>query len=75
MTKMNQIRNVLDRLHARLKARAALSHMSLSDYLLAQLKETMERPTWSEVRDRLPRYGDVLSPAPADVIRAARDSR
>ena len=58
-----------------LKARAALAHLSLSDYLLAQLRESLDRPTYAEVRERLPRYGDTLTPSPADVIRSERDGR
>jgi len=53
MSKMIQLRNVPDALHHRLKARAALAGMSLSDYLLAEINEIAERPTLSELRDRL----------------------
>jgi antitoxin FitA len=53
MSKMIQLRNVPEALHHRLKARAALAGMSLSDYLLAEIKEIAERPTLSELRDRL----------------------
>jgi plasmid stability protein len=42
---MIQIRNVPDALHRRLKSRAALASMSLSDYLLAEIREVAERPT------------------------------
>ena len=50
---MVQIRNVPDALHRRLKARAALEGKSLSDYLLAEIAESAERPTVSELRARL----------------------
>ena len=53
MSKMIQLRNVPDVLHRTLKARAALAGMSLSDYLLAEIKEIAERPTLDELRDRL----------------------
>jgi len=53
MTKMIQLRNVPDALHRSLKARAALAGMSLSDYLLAEIREIAERPTLAELRDRL----------------------
>ncbi len=53
MSKMIQLRNVPDALHRGLKARAALAGMSLSDYLLAEIKEIAERPTLAELRDRL----------------------
>ncbi len=53
MSKMIQVRNVPDALHRGLKARAAMAGMSLSDYLLAELKEIAERPTLLEFRERL----------------------
>ena len=53
MSKMIQVRNVPDALHRSLKARAAMAGMSLSDYLLAELKELAERPTLAELRERL----------------------
>jgi antitoxin FitA len=53
MSKMIQVRNVPDTLHRSLKARAAMAGMSLSDYLLAELKEIADRPTLAELRERL----------------------
>jgi antitoxin FitA len=53
MSKMIQLRNVSDALHRTLKARAALAGMSLSDYLLAEIKELAEKPTLAEMRQRL----------------------
>lgn len=53
MSKMIQLRNVPDALHRSLKARAALAGMSLSDYLLAEIKEIAERPTLAELREPL----------------------
>jgi antitoxin FitA len=53
MERMIQIRNVPDALHRGLKARAAMAGMSLSDYLLRELREIAERPTLSEFRERL----------------------
>ena len=50
---MIQVRNVPDTLHRVLKARAAMSGMSLSDYLLSEMREIAERPTWTELRERL----------------------
>ena len=49
MSKMIQIRNVPDALHRRLEARAALAGMSLSDYLLAEIKELAAHPTLTEL--------------------------
>jgi antitoxin FitA len=53
MPKMIQLRNVPDDLHHRLKARAALAGMTLSDYLIAEVSRAAERPTPLEMRDRL----------------------
>ena len=43
MPSMIQIRNVPDDLHRRLKSRAALEGMSLSDYLLGDLTNLAEQ--------------------------------
>jgi plasmid stability protein len=76
MSTMIQIRNVPDSLHRRLKSRAALAGMSLSDYLLQQIREVAERPTIEELRARLARRSTVtLSVDTADAVRAERDSR
>ena len=53
MQKMIQVRNVPDGIHRNLKARAAMAGMSLSDYLLGELREIAERPTLAEFRERL----------------------
>lgn len=53
MHKMIQIRNVPEELHRILKSRAAMSGMSLSDYLLAELRHVAERPTRTELLARL----------------------
>src|SRR5580658_9943129 len=53
MARMIQVRNVPDALHRSLKARAAMAGMSLSDYLLGELREIAERPTLAEFRERL----------------------
>ena len=57
MKKMIQVRNVPENLHRSLKARAATAGMSLSDYLLAELREIAERPTLAEFRERLHTHG------------------
>lgn len=71
---MVQIRNVPDALHRRLKSRAALAGMSLSDYLLSEIRLVAERPTLEELRARLHgRTETALSTPPAEVVRAERD--
>ena len=74
MSTMIQIRNVPDALHRRLKSRAALAGMSLSDYLLSEIRQVAERPTLDELRARLEqRPGMTLSVDPAEAVRAERD--
>ena len=53
MARMIQVRNVPDVLHRTLKVRAAMTGRSLSDYLLAELREIAERPALAEFRERL----------------------
>jgi plasmid stability protein len=74
MPAMIQIRNVPDALHRRLKSRAALAGMSLSDYLLSELRQVAERPTLEELRARLRGRAETApSVAPAEAVRAERD--
>ena len=75
-TTMIQIRNVPDDFHRRLKSRAALEGMSMSDYILREVGKALEVPTRQEVLDRLrARPVRRLKPSPTEVIRAERDSR
>jgi antitoxin FitA len=73
---MVQIRNVPEELHRELKARAALAGMSVSDYLLQELRRSLERPTREELLRRLGKRAPARPrPAPADAVRAERDRR
>jgi antitoxin FitA len=72
MGTMIQIRNVPDALHRRLKSRAALAGMSLSDYLLGEIRQVADRPTLDELRARLHgRTETTPSVAPADAVHLA----
>ena len=76
MSKMIQIRNVPDDLHRKLKVRAAMAGMSLSDYLLKEIRQVAEHLTMEEWLARV----DRLSPtnpdiSPAHMVREERDSR
>jgi len=74
MSKMIQIRNVPEWLHRKLKARAATEGMSLSDYLIRELKRDAERPSIAEFRERLAKLTPVEpSVSPAQMIRELRD--
>ncbi len=76
MSKMIQLRNVPDSLHRGLKARAAMAGMSLSDYLLMEIKEIAERPTLEELRERLHERKPVSARIDsARLLREKRDAR
>jgi len=76
MSRMIQVRNVPDSLHRILKVRAAQAGMSLSDYLLAELRKIAERPTMDELRKRLQQREPVTLPiSAAQAVREERDSR
>ncbi len=76
MSVMVQIRNVPNELHRRLKARAALAGMTLSEYLLQEMRRVAERPSIEELRQRLQGRAAVTpSVPPARAVRIERDSR
>lgn len=76
MSKMIQLRNVPDVLHRRLKARAALEGMSLSEYLIGEARRAAERPSVSELRERLAQRTPVTpSVSPAKAVRQQREAR
>ena len=73
---MIQIRHVPDDIHRTLKSRAAKAGMSLSDYLLAELRHIAERPTMEEMRERLQRLSATdPDPSPTELLRQERDAR
>jgi plasmid stability protein len=76
MPSMVQVRNVPTELHRRLKARAAMEGLSMSDYILRELRKALDRPTREEVLERLRSAPPGrLRPSAADVIRHERNSR
>jgi len=73
---MIQLRHVPEALHRQLKARAALSGLPLSDYLIREVRKIAERPTLEEMQDRLRQrdpYRGKLSPT--EIVREERESR
>ncbi|CAB4712434.1 MAG: hypothetical protein F2673_06240 [Actinobacteria bacterium] len=73
---MLQIRHVPDDLHRRLKARAALAGMSLSDFALAELRRSLDRPTREELLAALAsKPVRTLTPSPTELVREERDRR
>jgi antitoxin FitA len=76
MPKMIQLRNVPNDLHRRLKARAAMAGMSLSEYLVSEIREIAEKPTLAEMRDLLHQRDGVSVPIDtARLVREERESR
>jgi plasmid stability protein len=73
MSSMIQIRNVPDELHRELKARAALTGQTLSDYLLAELRALAVRPTMKEWLARSETWEPVeVSESPSAALAAER---
>jgi antitoxin FitA len=73
---MLQVRNVPDDVHRRLKARAALEGMTLSDWALRELSRSLERPTRHELIERVRARTPVAAGVDAAaLVRAERDAR
>lgn len=79
MSKMVQVRNVPDAVHRKLKARAAEQGVSLSDYILTEMKRMAEQPTLQEIAARAlalaSQAGSEDLPNIADLIRDDREQR
>ena len=72
---MVQLRNVPTEIHRRLKARAAIEGMSMSDYVLREVRKALDRPTRQEFLERLKaRPVRRLRQSTAEIIRAERDA-
>jgi antitoxin FitA len=61
-----QVRDVPPEVHRKLKSRAALAGVSLSEYLRALLTRAAERPTPDELSARIRSRGAVDLPEPAE---------
>ncbi len=76
MSIMIQIRNVPDDLHRKLKAKAALEGMSLSEFLLREVERVADRPSLREFVEKLRRRERVTTRvSPAKAVRSERDRR
>jgi plasmid stability protein len=73
---MIQIRNVPEDIHRKLKSRAALAGLSLSDYILRDIRRSTAEPTMEEWLELVARLRPVKTrESSAAAIRAIRDSR
>ena len=76
MPVMIQLRNVPDDLHRKLKSRAAEQGLSLSDYILRDVRRLAEQPTMEEFRRKVAKLRPLkLKETPEQTIRAIRDGR
>ena len=76
MSKMIQIRDVPERIHSTLKARAAREGMSLSDFIKKELERTVERPTMREWLERTQQARPIaIKRSAAQLVRELRDAR
>jgi plasmid stability protein len=75
-TTMVQIRNMPAELHRRPTVRAAMEGLTMSDFVMREIRKALDRPTRQEILDR-PRTRPPrrLREAAAQVIRAERDAR
>ena len=76
MSRMIQIRHVPDRLHQRLKSRAAAAGMALSDFLKVELERIGSQLSPDEMRARLSHLEPMrVRETPVKALRFERDSR
>ena len=69
-----QVRDVPDEVHRTLKARAAASGTSLTEYVRGLLARAAERPTPDELAERVRIRGVVERPEPSEQsVRRVRD--
>jgi len=69
-----QVRDVPESVHRTLKARAAATGMSFSEYLRGVLARTAERPTPEELAARVRARGPVARDEPSErSVRRLRD--
>ena len=74
MSTMIQIRNVPEQIHRLAKARAAMSGMSMSEYILKELEKALSRPTRQELLERIASADSVeLDVSVAALVREERE--
>jgi plasmid stability protein len=71
----DQVRDVPDDVHRRLKSQAALSGQSLNEFLLARLSDIARVPTVPELAQRIRDRESYTGPSSAAVIRKERGRR
>lgn len=74
-TVMVQIRNVPESLHRALKSKAALEGISLSDLILREISDTVEKPTMNEWLAEIERNPIRHGVSSEDIVSAIREMR
>ena len=75
MGRLVQIRDVPEPVHRTLKARAAASGVSLSEYLRSELARMAARPPVDELIARIRARGEATLGAPSEqIVRELRDA-
>ena len=76
MNSVIQIRNVPVATHRKLKARAALEGISMSQFVLREIEKALATPSRQELLAAIRDLSESeLDEAPADVLREARSTR
>lgn len=76
MNKHIQIREVPEKVHRKLKARAAEEGVSMSDYLKRLIERDLKQMSWDEFEARVRAMPPVTLPEPvAQMVRKERDRR
>ena len=76
MSKTIQVRDVPDKVHRILKARAAREGMSLSDFIKKELESSAEQPTMREWLESTRQAKPIPTKrSAAQIIRELRDAR
>jgi len=73
MSKSIQIRNVPERVHRTLRARAAAAGLSLSEYLLGEITRVADRPAVADVLAR--GAARTAGASTRDIVAAVRAGR
>ena len=75
-SRCSRFENIPDDLHRRLKFRAALLGMSMSDYVLREIERLLEKTTREELYTRIARLPPLeLDPPPTEILRQEREGR
>ena len=75
MNKHVQIRNLPETKHRKLKARAAMRGMTISDYVERLIDRDLEKPSWAEVASMIEKLPPsvIAGESPSESVRKNRD--